>query len=84
MGIEIWAGRKITDAADKYPDAGPAVYEVLPPLTIEEVFRYSGDTDMYAEWELSGQITPDLPWEDEEKFKFFSDGAFGFYQKIVQ
>lgn len=84
MEIRIKSGAYIADIGGN--ESGPVVYEVLLPLTIEEVMAaiIANDMDLIAEWELSGQLDVDLPWNETQAFKFFADESFAFYQKTEQ
>jgi hypothetical protein len=84
MEIRIKSGAYIADVGGN--ESGPVVYEVLLPLTIEEVLaaRIAKDMDLIAEWELSGQLDVDIPWNETEQFKFFAEEVLAFYQKIEQ
>lgn len=80
-----YTGSDIEDATDYYPDRGPAIYEVIYPLTIEEVVsEFLNKEDIVAEWELSGQLVHLSPGYVKDKFKFYCDGVIAFYQKIKQ
>ena len=84
MEIKIKSGAYVADVGGNA--SGPVVYEVLLPLTIEEVLtaRIEDDMDLIAEWELSGQLDADIPWNETEQFKFFGNNELAFYQKIEQ